>query len=66
MSYTRGPNFSRRASGTYSFGYPDMNTVLRSAHFERLKREREKLRERTREERIGVVCLHERAVYFLF
>lgn len=30
--------FGRRTSGSYSFGYSDMNSILRSAHAERVNR----------------------------
>jgi hypothetical protein len=46
----------RRTAGSYSFEYEDMNSILKSLHFERQKRREEGSSEMMYHERLEVVC----------
>ena len=49
------PLHLRRTSGTYSFGYIDMNSILRSAHFDRTLRKQQSQAELSQQEAARVV-----------
>ncbi len=46
----------RRTTGSYSFGYCEMNEILRKAHLDKKHRDEEHLAERDYNERLEVVC----------
>ena len=49
--------FIRRTAGSYSFGYEDMNSILRDAHNERIRRVQEYREESSRIDKERVVCI---------
>ena len=47
---------ARRTTGSYSFGYEEMNEILRNAHQERRKRLDEATADVAQIQRLAVVC----------
>ena len=47
---------NRRVAGSYEFGYTDMNSILREAHNDRVRRTQQRNTEMSEHEAHGIVC----------
>lgn len=65
LSCVRIDECRRRTAGSYTFGYSDMNSIIKEAHMNRVQRQQRMLSAREEMERFGVVrSIYDRQLLF--